>query len=301
MGLILGRMMVGNWPEFLASYFGYGALALGLAFLYSNLGPWSVLLFLAPLLVARQALIREQNLHKLTERLRQRERMLKRAFDRIADERKDERTRIAYDLHGDVLQSLVRISQLGGFIRGEIKAPSVSADLKELTHLSTETADKVRRVVGNLQSSAIGSCGLLSSLSSLVRDLELSWRGKIKFDALLDGEELPAVVELTTYQVVKEALENAVRYSEASEIRVLVTRRDRYLRVSISDDGVGFDPAAVDRRSHFGLGLLEARVHLSGGTLEVRSSPKGTDVSAELPVEKAEPEEPILDSSGLDC
>lgn len=299
--LILRQMMVGGGPEFFAMYFSYGALALGLAFLFENLGPWSVVMFLAPLLVARQALVRVQNLQALTETLKERESMLQKLFARIAHERKDERTRIAFGLHDDILHSLVRIAQLGGFIKGEVDPPPEAADdLRELTDLSTHTADKVRLVIGDLQSSVVGIGGLVSTLSGLVRDLEARWRRKIRFDALMTGDDLSPEVELTTYQVVKEALDNALRHSQASEVCVTVAKDDEELLLNVSDNGIGFDLASVDRGSHFGLGLLEARVGLSGGVMKVRSSPgHGTDVQVRLGLNVPRPEEPILDSPGL--
>jgi NarL family two-component system sensor histidine kinase LiaS len=299
--LILRQMTVGKWPEFLATYFGYGALALILAFLYQNLGGWSVVLFLAPLLVARQALVREQRVQRLAQRLRERERLLKKLFDRMADERKDERTRIAYDLHDDVLQSLIRVSQLGGFIHQEIDPPAqLSKDIEELTRLSRDAGEKVRRVIRGLELSGVGGGGLVATLSGLARDLETRWRIKIHLDVRV-VHEVPSNIELCVYQITKEGLENSMRYSEATEVQVSLAEIDGELHVTITDNGVGFEVDRVDRSSHFGLGILEARTRLAGGTLKVTSSlGDGTRVEASLPLKETKPEELSLNSSGFD-
>jgi signal transduction histidine kinase len=299
--VILRQMIVGDWREFLPTYFGFGALALVLAFVYMNLGGWSVVLFLAPLLVARQALVKQQRLQRLAQRLKERESLLQRLFDRMADERKDERTRIACDLHDDVLQSLIRISQLGGFIEKESDPPpQLSSDLQELADLAKNAAETVRRVIRGLDTSGVGRGGLVPTLSGLVRDLETRWRLKINLDILLVGV-LPSSVELCAYQIAREALENAVRYSRASEIRVGLTEVDGELHVTVFDNGVGFDPTRVDKTSHFGLGMLEARAHLAGGTLRVGASAgTGTKIEAHLPLKKARPEELSPSFSGPD-
>lgn len=298
---VLGQMIVGDWREFLPTYFGFGALALVLAFLYENLGGWSVVLFLVPLLVARQALVREQRLQKLAQRLKDRERLLQRLFDRMADERKDERTRIAFDLHDDVLQSLIRISQLGGFVQQEVDPPpQLSKDLEELILLSKDSGEKVRRVIRGLEVSGVGRDGLVATLSGLTRDLETRSRFKISLDVLLVGE-LPPGIELCAYQIAKEALENSVRYSQASEIRVTLTEVDGELHVTVSDNGIGFDLERVDRTSHFGLGMLEARSHLAGGRFQITSSPgSGTKVEAQLPLKRTRPEKLSPNFSGPD-
>jgi signal transduction histidine kinase len=279
----LQRLYVGRPLEFVVTYFAYGILAYALSRLYLEAGPWSVPLFLVPIVVAHVAFVRAERLAVLAENLKRRERMLERLMDRIVDERKDERLRIASGLHDDVLQSLIRISQLGYFIKREMRQGSQSAtDAEELEHLSEETMQVLREVVGDLRESPVGREGLVRSLQSLVEDLRLETSVEIVF-AADHNLKVPEDRQLLVYQVAKEALMNALAHAEPKSIRVEIGQGHLDWIVSIRDDGKGFDPTSVDESSHFGLGLMRERLRLLGGDLLVRSEPGNTWVEARLP------------------
>jgi two-component system NarL family sensor kinase len=91
---------------------------------------------------------------------------------------------------------------------------------------------------------------------------------------------------LVLLQVAREAVVNASRYSGADWIRVqLEELPDGWVSLSITDDGVGFDLATVDDRSHFGLQLMCERVETAGGRIEIVSSVgMGTVICATLPI-----------------
>ena len=170
----------GRLGEFAATYMGYCGLALVLAYLLRDVGAWSVVLFLAPTLVAQLMLTRGRRLQTAAEELKNRERLLENLSDRIVDERRDERLRIAADLHDDVVQSLIHILQLGRFLRGETESGSQAfRDATELAELTEETLTELRHVVGDLRYSPLGRGGLIPTLQGLARDLRFDWRTKI--------------------------------------------------------------------------------------------------------------------------
>ena len=91
-------------------------------------------------------------------------------------------------------------------------------------------------------------------------------------------------MQLLAYQVAREALRNALRHSNASVIKVDVSDREGDLRISVEDDGVGFDPDSINTHVHFGLGLIRERVELVGGVLQIESMRgQGTLIVAKLP------------------
>ena len=90
--------------------------------------------------------------------------------------------------------------------------------------------------------------------------------------------------ELLCYQLAREAMSNAAKHSKASRICVTLSAVDATLDLTVADDGVGFDPEAVDSLNHFGLSLIAERVKAANGIVEVRSSiGSGTTVHAEIP------------------
>lgn len=280
------RLSVGNVGQFFLTYLGYGALALVLAHLFADVGAWSVVTLLTPIVVAREALVRAQRLQALANVLRQRERLLERLFGRIVDERKDERGRIAAELHDDVLQSLVRISQLGQFLRQETAGDTPAhRDATEVAAVSGQAIRELRQVVSDLRSSPLGRAGLLPTLRSLCRDLQLDWRTNIALEAP-PALEIAGEQQLALYQVAKEAMINALRHADPNKICVRLSEDDKRVFLEVEDDGRGFSPERVGAPENFGLGLIQERVGQLKGKVEIRSETgSGTSLSVLLPKE----------------
>lgn len=278
------RLSVGSVGEFLLTYLGYGALALVVAHLFQDVGAWSVVSLMIPILVAREALLRAQRLQSLANRLRQRERLLERLFDRIVDERKDERSRIAAELHDDVLQSLIRISQLGRFLRQETADNSAAeADAHEVVDVSDRAIKELRQVVSDLRTSPLGRAGLVPTLRSLAQDLQLDWRVPVTVEAPKDLD-LSGESQLVLYQVAKEAITNALKHGAPSEIRVRLSNGDGGVCLQVTDNGRGFDVDGAEASHNFGLGLMRERIEMLNGEVSLTSQiGSGTSLSVLLP------------------
>jgi signal transduction histidine kinase len=282
------RLLVGKPIEFFTVYIAYGVLSLVLASLYREVGAWSVVLFMVPIIVAYAALVRAERMQELADRLRSRERLLEVLSERIEEERRDERLRIASDLHDDVLQSLVRLSQLGHFLKGEVR-PEVQAklDADEMSVLSEQTVDKVRSVLSDLRQSPLGRGGLIPTLAGLAKDLEFQSRVRIVLVTPQDVDLSPEH-QLTVYQVAKEAIVNALKHAGARRVDVTLRERSESVELVVTDEGIGFNPAQVDESTHFGLGMMRERLRIAGGRLNLHSEAKhGTKLIATIP--KASP------------
>lgn len=284
---VLKRMIVGHVLEFLSTYLGYGVLALVLGRLYEDVGSWSVVVFVLPLIVARQMFVRERKLQALTRRLLYRERLLERSFDRIIDERRDERLRIASGLHDDVLQSLIRMSQLGYFLsRGSGSSTQPRKDATELAHLSQASIEALRGVVSDLRTSPVGRGGLVATLKNLAEDLQLDWGVRVVLESP-DEVHVADEVQVAVYQVAREGLVNALKHARASQVHVRLSESAHELVLIVRDDGQGFDEQTVDRSQHFGLGLAKERVRLAGGRLVISSKrDHGTRFKATFPIDR---------------
>ena len=296
------RFTIGEFGQFVVIYAGYGLIALLLARLFVEVGPWSVVWFLLPIGVARQALVRSQRLQGLTDDLRRRERLLDRLFDRLADERRDERIRIASELHDEVLQSLIRVSQLSAFLVKEVPADTQAGkDATEIAAASRGAIEELRAVVSDLRKSPLVRGGLLPTLRSLIRDLELDWRVKIELEVSASGD-LPPESQMILYQAAREGLLNALKHAGANTIRAVLVEGETEVSLVIEDDGKGFIPEEVDSSHHFGLGLIKERVGLSGGSFSIESEQgQGTRLLVSLPLDR-QTDDPVpiaLDRSTL--
>jgi signal transduction histidine kinase len=102
----------------------------------------------------------------------------------------------------------------------------------------------------------------------------------------LDIEESDStpLAQLLAYQVIREALHNAAKHARASHISVRLWKDEGMLRVSVTDDGVGFAWPAVAGDRHFGLQIMKERLEAAGGSMFVDSRlGSGTMVAASVP------------------
>jgi signal transduction histidine kinase len=107
---------------------------------------------------------------------------------------------------------------------------------------------------------------------------------RVELEPQLGDERLPAEVETTLYRIVQEALTNIVKHAEATNVSILLIRRNATATVVIEDDGRGFDPDHV-REDGAGLLGMRERVELHDGRLTIESVPgSGTTLVAEVPV-----------------
>jgi signal transduction histidine kinase len=271
--VVIRSLAIGRPAQYLLTYLGYGVFALVLARLFREVGPWAVVLFLIPLLVAHVALVRAEKLQTVMKDLQEREHLLERLSERMAEERRDERLRIASDLHDEVLQDVTRVWMQSRFASQQcLDDGPLAQDVRQLVSDSEGALASLRDVISDLKRSPLGRGGLFQTIEQLVRDLRLDWGKRIEFNP--PDEEvahLPPDLQLVAYQVVREGLINALKHSEADVIRVGLVLQDSILEVSVRDDGVGFVPDEVDTSSHFGLGLIKERVRMQGGDLMIRS------------------------------
>jgi signal transduction histidine kinase len=200
-----------------------------------------------------------------------------------------ERHRWARELHDETLQELGALRVLLETSRG--KEPSeLSAEARRL---AIEHVDRgIRNLQGlitELRPAALDDLGVGAAIEALAR--QSSERSGIEINVDLDlaptSEDepgrLPADLEATIYRLVQEATNNAIKHAQPGRISVTVSRSEASVEVIVADDGTGFDPSSAERS--FGLVGMEERVTLSGGRLEIESTPGGgTVLRADLPL-----------------
>jgi signal transduction histidine kinase len=203
--------------------------------------------------------------------------------------REDERSHLARELH-DELGALLTAAKLDVARLKSRLAGSITADATErLAHLNETLNGGIalkRRIIEDLRPSSLSNLGLVAALEILLR--EFSARSDITVDEELEHVELGAAAQLTVYRLVQEALTNVVKYAKATAVVVsLQPAPGGGARVSVKDNGVGFD-TAVPRLARHGLIGMRYRVEAEGGTMKLTSMPgAGTLIEAELPATPA--------------
>jgi signal transduction histidine kinase len=279
------KLRIGNAQEFIVSYMGLGLLGVLLARLYADVGEWAVAGFALPLLLARQMFFRTRALEEATQELRDREVVLRALSNRMAEERHDEREQIAAYLHDDLAQILYRISlhldaSRQVLQRGDLDR--VKSELEATEQMKRQANQAVRALVRDLHRSPLGRAGLVQTLASYFMDVEKD--AGVPIRARMVEVDMPPPVQLLCYHVTREAVMNAVKHAGASAIEVTLEPAQDGARVTVRDDGKGFDPDEGPPEGHFGMKIMRERAQVAGGTFRVDSAPgQGTTVTAEFP------------------
>jgi signal transduction histidine kinase len=281
------RLLFGSEPlGSVALYLSMGLMAPLVASLFLSSGAWALASFLIPLALARGTLVRAERLHDAGERIAEKDQALRRTTETAGLERRDERMVVAGQLHDEVLPTLYKVSLMGRVIKEDIEAGrllDLDLDVPELLSAVEAAQTGVRHLVGSLRRSSLGPGGLPATLRLLSVDLQTSGASPIR----LEIDEIRGSDEalLVLYQVAKEALTNAAKYSHSLEVSVRAWSEGDDGRLLVTDTGVGFDPMRVDQRDHFGLQLMKERVESLGGRLIVESRlGYGTTIAASVPL-----------------
>lgn len=283
-GVLLKMFGASPW-HYLAGYLLLGLLALPLSAAFAVGGVWAVLLFLAPLVLAREMFRKTQQVLLASERIRQKDLALLGAADEVVRERKDERLTLAGELHDEVLPSLFKVHLMGQVLKQDLaggKLLELDDDLPELLEATDAAQRAVRDLLGDLRRSPLGAAGLVPTLEMLVDQLASAGAPPVTLD-VQEFESTP-LAQLLAYQVIREALHNAAKHARASSITVRLWADEEMLRVSVVDDGTGFALAEVDGDRHFGLQIMKERIEAAGGGMFVDSRlGVGTMVAASVP------------------
>lgn len=283
---VVSSLRVADVPQLLGVHLGYGIVALILAVLFRDVGWWSVLLLMGPVLAARQLLVRNQQLDTLSKDLRERERLLERSLQRIVEERRDERLRVAGELHDEVLQELTHVGMLANLVKRAAEGNrTLAADTDSLRVGASKAVDSLRKVMTDLRESGVGGGGLIAALQRTAMEFQLEWQVPIAVSAP-SSLRIPRDIETALFLVAREALVNAAKHSRANRIDVSITVSNDEVALCVRDDGCGFDSATSPESGHFGLLLMTERMERVRGTLRVESSEgQGTAVRAAVPNE----------------
>jgi signal transduction histidine kinase len=154
--------------------------------------------------------------------------------------------------------------------------------VESIRKLAESSVHVVRNMALLLRPSMLDDLGLVPALQWQAREISKRTGMAVTVDAEGVADDLPEEHRTCIYRVVQEALNNCARHASAHSVRIQVVQQDARIRLSVQDDGQGFDSTHVR-----GLGLLgmEERVTHLGGRFHLQSEPGlGTKLRIEIPL-----------------
>lgn len=301
---VRGRDAFGQWGTSPAVHFAV-VPPFWMTFWFRALAVATLLLLASGLHLARMRSLRRRNL--VLERLeRQRERAfanarqsqreleeayagLRQLTGRLESAKEEERTRISRELHDEFGQTLTAAKINLQMLREASPDPAVARRLEESVAMVDGMIRQARDIALGLRPPLLDEAGLVPALEHHLKLLAVRSGVGIELDAAPGSERIPQALGTTVFRIVQEAVSNALRHAQAKSIRVSLGADAQALELVVEDDGVGFDPGAVQQRvkrgEHLGLLGMTERVKNEGGTIALDARPgAGSRIEVRIPL-----------------
>jgi signal transduction histidine kinase len=233
-----------------------------------------------------QAIIPIQNAQLLEE--------LRYEQHRILEKEEEARRKLARDLHDGPTQSISAIAMRLNYLKMVVKNKDLAraySELEKLEELARSTTQEVRTMLFAMRPVILETQGLLAALNQYAERLNTHGPFKMVINNKGYDNQLTKEAAGTIFAIIEEAVGNAKKHSQATELRLNLTVKKNTLYVEIKDNGVGFDVEATkstyDQRTSLGLINMDERAQAIGGHATLTSTlGKGTTVSIEVPFTK---------------
>ncbi|MBL7743964.1 MAG: hypothetical protein JNN00_10865 [Chitinophagaceae bacterium] len=205
-------------------------------------------------------------------------------IDAMLKGQEEERSRIAKDLH-DGLGGLLSGTKLSFMnVKESLSLSGENSVLfdRSLSMLDNTIGD-LRKVAQNLMPEALVKFGLHEAVRDFCDAIQSSSGKKVLYHELGEKRKLDNTAEVFAYRIIQELVNNAVKHAEAGLIMVQVSMNGDTTRITVEDNGKGFDKNNLSRAKGAGMANISYRVQYFNGIVDIVTSPgNGTSVNVEL-------------------
>jgi PAS domain S-box-containing protein len=198
------------------------------------------------------------------------------------DTQEQERREIGKELHDNVNQVLTTTKL---YLDLSLSSPDLKDELiRKSSKNIIYVINEIRQLSRSLMDPSIGDLGLLDSINDLVDNINITRKLHVSLSADSDLEKyLDESQKLMIFRVIQEAMNNTIKYAQATSVQLSIKNNSGSLELLIADDGKGFDIETVKKGA--GLKNIQNRVYLTGGNLLIDSAPdKGCKIIINFPI-----------------
>lgn len=222
----------------------------------------------------------EQHVAERTSELLASREQLKLLAKKVVTTQEDERRRVARELHNEAGQALIILKLELASLRDELvtHTPEIDTRLAKAMTLVDKTTNRIRDLSHSLHPPVLDIAGINLSLEDYCNEFASRTRIPVTYTGV-NIPRLPEEISITLYRILQEALTNVAKHAAATEVKVILERRDKGICLIVHDNGRGFD----EQTSGNGIGLLgmRERLGLLGGKLVIETRPdQGTNLAA---------------------
>ena len=227
------------------------------------------------------------------EELRRSENKLRFLSAKLFNAQEKERSRLARELHDELGQSLASLKIKIGSIEKRLREdqPELRKECQDTRSYLDEVIDNVRRLSRELSPTILEDLGLSAALRWLAENYAQQNSTHITLDVMDIDHLISKEGQVNIYRFCQEALNNAGKHSQATQILLRLAEQEKLLSFRVRDNGKGFDVEQVMAKSPhergMGLATMDERAHMLGATFKIQSSPgQGTEASLIIPIKQ---------------
>ncbi|MFN8344710.1 MAG: type IV pili methyl-accepting chemotaxis transducer N-terminal domain-containing protein [Spirosomataceae bacterium] len=197
----------------------------------------------------------------------------------------EERKRLSKEMHDGVGQMLTGLKLITeNFANSQSWSDHDRQNAANLRQLVVQTIQEVRSISNNLMPTVLNDFGIKSALKQLADATARNTSARLIFTSNLNDERFDQRVEIGLFRIGQEAVHNAVKHADASEIHVELWQGNTELRLKIKDNGKGFRLNKKNTVTSHGLHNIQERAHLLDGTVKIHSAVgRGTEIIVQIP------------------
>ena len=202
----------------------------------------------------------------------------------IIETEEKERIRFAKDIHDSIGQQLSAIKFYIGASAAAVEDPKQKSILLKANIALVDVQADMRNICFNIMPKSLEIFGLIRAVKELCSKGELLDHIKIAIKETGDFPRLPVQQEFALFRIIQEFINNALKHSHADTLKINFKSRKRSVIISLTDNGIGFDPAKL-RNTGMGLNNVRSRIRAYNGEVDIISQPgKGTRYEISVPV-----------------
>ena len=212
------------------------------------------------------------------------------SIEMLVNAQESERQRLSRQMHDGPAQALSNFIVQADIASRYMDIDSVKAkeELTNLKNSAMSTFQKIRGFISDLRPMMLDDLGLVPTLRRYLDNFKEENNVDISFSISGGERRLQSFLEVMIFRAVQDLVDNAVQYNLENpgklQITVQLVLDVEHVKVSVADNGVGFDPDSLSSSTGLGLKLIRERVELLGGKFEIDSSPgKGSTVYFQVP------------------
>jgi two-component system, NarL family, sensor kinase len=200
----------------------------------------------------------------------------------------EERNRIAREIHDTLAQGLsaiaLHLETADALLTTPANHDRVQRSIHQALTLARANLDEARRSVHDLRAAPLEGRTLATALEALIQSTGAQCNLKTEYSVIGGNQPLPVAVEAGLYRVAQEAINNICTHAQASFVRIQLVITPATVRLTIQDNGRGFDEQGI-AQNRYGITGMNERVNLLGGKLSIQSVVgEGTTVDVEVPL-----------------